>query len=96
MQRAYLDRQTTLGEWRKRHPLDADLAPGYFRKGRRARGCPRHCIHCRLLKSLPTQQELRADLEFKEWVVKPVDADSRPFAAGFFVYIGRGQTGAGR
>lgn len=71
MRRAEFERQATLGEWRKRPPLDAVLAPGYFRKGRRARGCPRYCIHCRSLKSLPSQQELRAELEFREWVVEP-------------------------
>lgn len=70
MRQAYLDRPTTIGEWGERHPLDADLAPGYFRKGRRARGCPRFCVHCRLLKSLRTQQQLRADLAFSEWGVE--------------------------
>jgi hypothetical protein len=71
MRRAYLDRQVTLGEWRKRRPRDTDLAPGYFRKGRRGRGCPRYCVYCRLRKSLPTQQELRADLAFSEWLAEP-------------------------
>jgi hypothetical protein len=67
MRRAYLDLRVTLGEWRERHPLDADLPPSYFRKGRRVRGCPRFCVHCRRLRSLPTRQQLRADLSMREW-----------------------------
>ena len=66
MRRAFLDRSITLVEWRDRHPLDVDLSPGYFRKGRRARGCPRSCAHCRALKSRPARQQARADLAWSE------------------------------
>ncbi len=75
MRRAHEERRTTHGQWRNRHPLDSQLAPGYFRKGRRARGCPRYCVHCRLLKFVPTRQELRAGLAFSEWMI---DACIRP------------------
>ena len=72
MRRAHLDRRITLGEWRDRHPLDADLSPGFFRKGRRAHGCPRFCVHCRMLKSQPTRQQLIADLSSREWEVEGI------------------------
>jgi len=67
MRRAHIDRVITFNEWRNRHTQDIDLAPGYFRKGRRARGCPRFCIHCRTLKLLPTPQQLRAEVTWNEW-----------------------------
>jgi hypothetical protein len=70
MRRAYLDRWIALREWRARHLLDGDLFPGHFRKGHRARGCPRYCVHCRMLKSRPSRQQLRADLATTEWATE--------------------------
>ena len=77
MRRDPFDRQITHAEWRHRHPLDADLSPGYFRKGRRAHGCPRRCVYCRLRKSEPTRQQRIADLSLWEW-----EAEAVPIATG--------------
>ena len=70
MWRSHLDRRTTFGEWRKRSAADADLAPGRFRKGRRARGCPRYCIYCRLRKLEQPRRELLADMALREWTAE--------------------------
>jgi len=68
MRRAYLERRRTLGEWRERLPVDEDLQPGRFRKGRTARGCPHRCTHCRDKKRLPSVQRKRVELNFAEWL----------------------------
>jgi hypothetical protein len=62
MKRAALDRPRVLSQWRRRHPGDAHLSPGYFRKRRRPDGCPRFCIYCRARKSIPNRQSRRAAL----------------------------------
>ncbi len=68
MKRAWLERHRTKGKWRGRHPLDDALELGYYRKGRRARGCPRFCSHCASVKVRPSVQVRRARLSFGEQI----------------------------
>lgn len=68
VKRAFVERRRTVGEWRRRLPQDFDLAPGRFRKGRQARGCPGRCPHCRGIKLRPKIQTRRAELAFEEWL----------------------------
>jgi hypothetical protein len=68
MIRAILDRRRTLREWLRRHEEDAALRPGYFRKGRRAKGCNRVCAACRAMKGKPRRREFHTLLAVSEWL----------------------------
>ncbi len=69
MQRASLERDRTLREWQRRFEMDRALSPGFFRKGRRARGCHRACAHCRDRKGRPTRQDIRTAIAMEEWAL---------------------------
>lgn len=68
MNRASSERLRTIHEWRQRAAIDGELQPGYFRKGRRARGCPGDCPHCRAKKSRPMRRERASDEALAEWL----------------------------
>lgn len=68
MTRAATERQWVIREWKARRKDDEFLSPGYFRKGRRALGCPRWCAHCRAVKLEPTRHLLRSNLAIREWI----------------------------
>jgi radical SAM superfamily enzyme YgiQ (UPF0313 family) len=70
MQRAALERQRTLNEWRRRLKIDADLPPGRFRKGRTARGCPHRCAHCAALREKPSRRYQLAQIAWREQLVE--------------------------
>jgi hypothetical protein len=68
MKRAAIERPRTVCEWKVRQFEDEFFEPGYFRKGRTARGCPRWCYHCRAKKRKPPRKLVEADWTFHEWL----------------------------